>query len=157
MNGETKKELFSSALLMIASLLMIVIIIPTGVSIQNLFFSSDSIINGRTMPYIASALIFLSSLTQFLKTYFAYRKGVQEESEFLPTKADRIRVIAVMLLFVAFVVLFCTVGTIIAIVVILPLILYAAGVRKISYYAIIYLFAAICYVLFVYLLQIYLP
>lgn len=157
MNNETKKELGAASVLMVASLFIAFVLIPQGITIQTIFLSSDTVINGRTMPYIAVFIIFASALTQFVKVYSAYRKGQQAEGEFAPTKADVTRLVVIMGLFILFVVLFSTVGTIVAVAVTVPAILYVTGVRKPAYYAIVYGFAGLCYLCFVNLLQIYLP
>ncbi|WP_409967377.1 tripartite tricarboxylate transporter TctB family protein [Bengtsoniella intestinalis] len=157
MNNETKKELGAASVLMVLSLFTALVLIPKGITVQAMFGSSASNINGRTMPYIAVFIIFASALTQLIKVIYAYRKGQQAEGDFNPTKADIIRLVAIMGLFILFVVLFSTVGTIVAVAVTVPAILYVTGVRKPTYYAIVYGFAGLCYLCFVNLLQIYLP
>lgn len=157
MNRQTKTELISSAFIIILCVIMFVVIIPNGISITSVFFSNDTNINSRTMPYIATFLIFASSMSNFIKTCINLKKETVEHTSEAMKKEDVIRLLSVMLLFVIYVALFCTVGTIVASVVVLPLILYVLGIRKISYYIWTYGVTAVCYFLFINVLQIYLP
>lgn len=152
------REMGSAAVFLGLALVMWFYLIPEGVTAQSAF-AADTGVSSRTFPYVTAALIGGLSVVQFIVglTRLALTRkkdGRRGSSEWYLT--GEIRSALVFVLFVAFVVVFRYVGTIPAMIIVPPFILFVMGSRSWAHYLSVYGFMAAMYLVFRYVLRVYL-
>lgn len=115
-----------------------------------------------TFPNAATILFTVAALIGFVYAIFCYWKAVKAEGKPEKTgeKMTRREFVGIFIPFIVFglvilyAVLFSVIGFIPATIIVPPVILLVIGCRKWSYYAIYYVFAAVMYCLFRYILMV---
>ena len=133
-------------------------IIPTQIYMSKT--ASAEPFSPDTFPNAVTILFILASLAGLILAIYHYCKAVKAEGK--PVKEPVVRTrretvglfipFIIFALILVYAVLFIQIGFIPATVIVPPVILFAVGCRKWSYYGIYYVFAAVMYLLFRYVL-----
>ena len=164
MKKEIKRDMIVYALLIVASVIFYVWIIPAQVIITGSAKSEK--FNPDTFPRFVTIVLFLSALCGFLnclrldrreKRRMVQSAEVPETAGPTESKTTRDRLATfipyvIFLLVLLYGILFARFGFIPATIIVPPIVLFVIGCRKWHYYVILYVFAAVLYLLFKYLL-----
>lgn len=157
---KTVKNLGSSIVLLIVSLVMWFYLIPEGIKVSSTFGGAAGV-TSRTFPYFTAAVIGIISFIQLIVFSFKIIKQRSIHAIKEDTKSDNIvseiRSIIIYALFIIFVLLFRYFGSIIAMIIVPPLILWVMGSRNLYHYLSVYGFMGVMYLVFRFVLQVYLP
>ena len=158
-----KENIISSLVFMALSIILYLQVIPWGVPLRA-SWGGDVGVDSRTFPYFSALAMGLIACAFFLVSLYQYGKKKMHEqpkeyenAEERHTIKEELLGLATFGLFIAYGLLLVSVGFIIATLVIPPIILVFLGHRKLSGFISVYVFSAILYMVFQYLLKVQLP
>lgn len=157
---KVKRDIILYAILLIASTVFYKFIIPAQIYMSSAAkaeaFSPDTFPNAITAAFITfSALGLINEIFTYIKIRKTDPESAKEKNSFDKEKfKENMIPFAVFTLTLLYVVLFKAIGFIPSTLIIPPIILFVIGCRKISYYGILYVFAALMYCIFKFILSV---
>lgn len=153
---EAKKNIIIYTCMAVASIIIYYVIIPTQIHMNST--AKAEAFNPDTFPKFCTVIFFIASFLGVINTAFQYRKllSVEDESssdakEKEQPKKDILGILMpyiIFLLTLIYGILFKKIGFVLSTVIMIPIYLITVRCKKWSYYVIVYLFAALMYVLF---------
>lgn len=161
---EIRDDLYAMIFLLGFSLIAYFYLIPTGIK-ANVTFGGATGVSSRSFPYLVVMIMGGVSLLQLIRDVVKLGKlpedgSGQKDSNIFNNPEVRkpfLRMAGVLILFTVFGGLFITVGFAAACIIVLPLILFVLGSRRISHYASVLVFSGVVYILFRLVLNIRIP
>lgn len=155
-----RNNLILFAVLLVAAIVFYIFIIPTQIYMSALAkaeaFSPDTFPRAVTVIFIISAVLgVIGSLVQYIRAVKIEGKPVKEKKE--RSKEGRYAILIPYIVFVlclVYAILFKEIGVIWATLIVTPVILFAMKCRNWKYYVIVYVFCAVLYALFKFILKV---
>ena len=154
------RDIITMSILMIISVMLYFVFIPTEIPLRS-SWSGDVVFNSRTFPNILAISLFVVSFIGLLGGIKKIiRLKVSEAEIKKETNGNRFAVFIPFVVFalaILYGVLFIQIGYIGATIIVPPIIMFILKCRKWQYYFYVYVFAALIYVMFEYVLLVPLP
>lgn len=159
-----KRDMISMSLLMVISVLFYFKWIPEQIRVSSLWSGSTGF-SSRTFPNALMIALFVVSAIGLIHSILQYRsiaRGKQnnEEAGENPPHSEWKKILTPMLVFVLillYCILFREFGFIVATILVPPILLFVLNCKNWKYYLIVYVFAAILYIMFKIILKVPLP
>ncbi|WP_409967393.1 tripartite tricarboxylate transporter TctB family protein [Bengtsoniella intestinalis] len=157
-----QQDLISGTIVAVFSAIMIMYIIPLGISVTSFGEGASMGINSQTFPLVATYFMLIASCVLIVSSGLKLLKLKKEHPEEFKVKnkprwKDELRTAILVCLCVLYAILFSTVGYVIATLIIPPCMLLLMGSRDWKHYVSVYCVGIVIYVIFKFIMGIPLP
>lgn len=155
---KAKRDIFLMLLLMVASLVFIVWIIPNYITVTKLM--EMEAFTPRTFPNLIAYCLLAASSIGFISALFEYRKAIKEEGRMEKRKktkeelVDELFPYFIYALILVFVIVYSSFGIIPAMLIVPPIMLWFLNCRNWKSYVAYFVFVTIMYLLFTQILAV---